>query len=94
MIQPVSDAGGNLWVSLSPHLRKGNQIISRKSKRRLGFLVSTMKGGGGACSYEDMSFVLIEQVELGNKALLVKRVQDSQHQLRLYVATGTATGRI
>ena len=38
--------------------------------------------------YEDMSIVLIKQVELGNNALLAKREQYWQHQLRLYIEHG------
>ena len=37
------------------------------------------------CSYVDFSVVIIEQVELGNRALLAKRGQYWQHQLHVFV---------
>ena len=40
------------------------------------------------CSYVDFSVVIIEQVELGNRALLAKREQYWQHQLRVFVENG------
>ena len=40
------------------------------------------------CGYDDMSIVLIEQVEPGNKALLARREQYWQHQLRVYIEHG------
>ena len=40
------------------------------------------------CSYQDISLVLIEQVEAGNKMKLAKREQFWQHQLRVFVENG------
>jgi hypothetical protein len=51
-------------------------------KKRIGGL-GKHYGGSRLCGYEDMSIVLIKQVELGNRALLAKREQYWQHQLRV-----------
>ena len=40
------------------------------------------------CSYQDISIILIEQVEIGNKAMLAKREQYWQHQLRAFIENG------
>ena len=45
-------------------------------------------GGSRACSYKDISFTLIEQVEIGNKALLSRREIYWQHQLRAFEDNG------
>ena len=45
-------------------------------------------GGARACCYQDMSIVLIEQVEMGNMYLLAKREQYWQNQLRAFVENG------
>ena len=45
-------------------------------------------GGNRACSYEDISIVLIEQVENGDRNLLADREQYWQHQLRAFVENG------
>ena len=43
------------------------------------------------CSYQDISVVLIEQVEAGNKIKLAKREQFWQHQLRVFDKPDTRT---
>ena len=45
-------------------------------------------GGSRACSYRDIQFTLIEQVETGNKSLLSRREVWWQHQLRVYEENG------
>jgi len=45
-------------------------------------------GPKGRCSYKDVSIVLIEQVEVGNKVQLAKHEQYWQHQLRAFVENG------
>ena len=45
-------------------------------------------GGNRACAYKDISFILIEQVEIGNKVLLARREQYWQHQLRAFEDNG------
>ena len=45
-------------------------------------------GGSRACSYKDISLTIIEQVELGNRALLSKRKKFWQHQLRAFEDNG------
>ena len=45
-------------------------------------------GGSRACGYKDISFTLIEQVEVGKKALLAKRETYWQHQLRAFEVNG------
>ena len=44
--------------------------------------------GSRACSYRDIQFTLIEQVETGNKSLLSRREVWWQHQLRVYEENG------
>ena len=44
--------------------------------------------GSRACSYKDISLTIIEQVELGNRALLSKREKFWQHQLRAFEDNG------
>ena len=45
-------------------------------------------GPKGRCSKSNVSIILIEQVELGNKLELAKREQYWQHQLRAFVKNG------
>ena len=45
-------------------------------------------GGDRICSYENISFTLIEKVEVGNQALLCRREQWWQHQLRVFEENG------
>ena len=45
-------------------------------------------GGDRSCSYKDISFILIEKVEVGNHALLSRREQWWQHQLRAFEENG------
>ena len=45
-------------------------------------------GGNRACSYGDVSIVLIEQVGNGDRDLLADREQYWQHQLRAFVENG------
>ena len=45
-------------------------------------------GGSRACTYKDASFTIIEQVEIGNRALLAKREKHWQHQLRAFEDNG------
>ena len=45
-------------------------------------------GGNRACAYKDISFILIEQVEIGNKVLLARREQYWQQQLRAFEDNG------
>ena len=46
-------------------------------------------GGARACSYQDLSIQLIEQVKPGNKSLLAKKEQYWQNQLRVFVENGS-----
>ena len=45
-------------------------------------------GGDRTCSYSDITFTIIEQVEEGNRNLLAKRELFWQHQLRAYAENG------
>ena len=45
-------------------------------------------GGSRICSYKDISLTIIEQVEDGNRLLLVKREKFWQHQLRAFEDNG------
>ena len=45
-------------------------------------------GPQGRCSYKDISFILIEKVEEGEKKKLARREQYWQHQLRAFVENG------
>jgi hypothetical protein len=45
-------------------------------------------GGQGGCTYEHVSIQIIEQVELGNDAMLAKRELYWQNQLRCFVENG------
>ena len=61
--------------------------VVKEVKKKIGGL-GQHYGGARACCYDDMSIVLIEQVELGNRSLVAKREQFWQHQLRVYVENG------
>ena len=56
-------------------------------KKKIGGL-GQHYGGDRACSYQDISIVLIEQVEQGNRTLLAKRERFWQNQLRAFVENG------
>ena len=45
-------------------------------------------GPAGRCNYEDISFILIEKIEEGDKKKLARREQFWQHQLRAYIENG------
>ena len=45
-------------------------------------------GEGSACSYQDLSIQLIEQVKHHNMDFLAKRELFWQHQLRVYIENG------
>ena len=45
-------------------------------------------GGDRLCSYSDISFTLIEQVERGNRKMLSNREVWWQHQLRAFEENG------
>ena len=45
-------------------------------------------GPNGRCSYADISVILIEKIEEGDKKKLARREQYWQHQLRAYVENG------
>ena len=45
-------------------------------------------GPQGRCKYQDISFILIEKVEDGDKKKLARREQYWQHQLRAFVENG------
>ena len=78
--------GQYVGKSVTP-FKKRHSNHKQEVKKKLGGL-GQHYGGARACSYKDMSIVLIEQVELGNRPLLAKREQFWQHQLRAYVENG------
>ena len=45
-------------------------------------------GPDGRCNYEDISFILIEKIEEGDKKMLARREQFWQHQLRAFNENG------
>ena len=45
-------------------------------------------GGSGACTYEDLSITIIEQVKTKTLEFLAERETYWQHQLRVYVQNG------
>ena len=48
-----------------------------------------INGGSGGCGYENISIVLIEEVEFKTFEFLAKRETYWQHQLRVYVENGS-----
>ena len=66
-------------------MRHPNQKQEIKNKKGG---ISDHYGGGRVCSYRDMSIVLIEQVEVGDRTMLAKREQYWQNQLRAFVENG------
>ena len=45
-------------------------------------------GGAGGCGYQNVSIMIIEQVTIGDQAMLADREAYWQHQLRCYVENG------
>ena len=82
----VSCKGQNVGKSLTP-FKKRHSNHKQEVRKKIGGL-GQHYGEARACCYTDMSIVLIEQVELGNRSLLAKREQFWQHQLRVYVENG------
>ena len=78
--------GQYVGKSVTP-FKKRHSNHKQEVKKKVGGL-GQHYGGARACCYQDMSIVLIEQVELGNRSLLAKREQFWQHQLRVYVENG------
>jgi hypothetical protein len=78
--------GQYVGKSVTP-FKKRHSNHKQEVKKKIGGL-GQHYGGSRVCGYEDMSIVLIEQVELGNNALLAKREQYWQHQLRVYIEHG------
>ena len=58
--------------------------INKRSREIMGVWVIIM-GGNGGCTYEHVSIQIIEQVELGNYAMLAKRELYCQNELRCFV---------
>ena len=67
--------------------KKRHSNHKQEVKKRLGGL-GQHYGGARACCYQDMSIVLIEQVEMGNMSLLARREQYWQNQLRAFIENG------
>ena len=78
--------GQYVGKSVTP-IKKRHSNHKQEVRKKIGGL-GQHYGGARACCYDDMSIVLIEQVELGNRSLLAKREQFWQHQLRVYVENG------
>ena len=67
-------------------LRHSNH--KQEIKKKVGGL-GTHYGGSGGCGYENISIVLIEEVEFKTFVFLAKRETYWQHQLRVYVENGS-----
>ena len=78
--------GQYVGKSVTPFKRRHSNH-KQEIRKKLGGL-GQHYGGDRACSYADVSIVIIEQVELGNRALLARREQYWQHQLCVFVENG------
>ena len=78
------NAEGNMQER-APSLSKG--AILDISKNKLGGL-GHHYGGAGGCGCQNFSILIIEQVTIGDQAMLADREAYWQHQLRCYVENG------
>ena len=67
--------------------KKRHSNHKQEIKKKIGGL-GQHYGGNRACSYQYVSIVLIEQVEIGNRSLLANRELFWQNQLRAFVENG------
>ena len=79
-------SGQYVGKSVTP-FKKRHSNHKQEVKKKLGGL-GQHYGGDRACGYQDISIVLIEQVEIGNRLLLAQREQFWQNQLRAYKENG------
>ena len=78
--------GQYVGKSVTP-FKKRHSNHKQEVKKKIGGLGQHYHGDR-ACSYQDISIVLIEQVEQGYRALLAKRERYWQNQLRAFVENG------
>ena len=60
----------------------------QETKKQTGG-VGAHYGGRGGCGYQNLSIIIIEQVERGDLELLAEREVYWQHQLRAFVENGS-----
>jgi hypothetical protein len=78
--------GQYVGKSVTP-FKKRHSNHKQEVKKKTGGL-GQHYGGNRACSYGDISIVLIEQTEIGDREVLADREQYWQHQLRAFVENG------
>ena len=78
--------GQYVGKSVTP-FKKRHSNHKQEIKNKKGGLGQHL-GGDRACSYNDFSVVLIEQVEMGDRKMLERRELYWQHQLRAYRENG------
>ena len=78
--------GQYVGKSVTPFKRRHSNH-KQEIKKQVGGLGQHF-GGNRTCSYQDISFILIEQVEMGNRNMLEKREVYWQHQLRAFRENG------
>ena len=71
----------------SQQFRKRHSGHKQEIKNQIGGL-GQHYGPKGRCKYSDISFILIEKVQEGDKKKLARREQYWQHQLRAFVENG------
>ena len=68
--------------------KKGHSGNKQKIKDATGGLGQHYGGRRGGCGYENVSIIIIEQVQKGDEDMLAEREAYWQHQLRAYVENG------
>ena len=80
--------GGQYVGKSETQFKKRHSNHKQEIKNKVGGL-GHHYGGSGGCGYQNMSIIIIEEVETKTKAHLAEREVYWQHQLRVYVENGS-----
>ena len=80
--------GGQYVGKSETTFKKRHSNHKQEIKKEVGGL-GHHYGGSGGCGYQNMSIIIIEEVETKTKAHLAEREVYWQHQLRVYVENGS-----
>jgi predicted GIY-YIG superfamily endonuclease len=80
--------GGQYVGKSETTFKKRHSNHKQEIKKEVGGL-GHHYGGSGGCGYQNMSIIIIEEVETKTKAYLAEREVFWQHQLRVYVENGS-----
>ena len=84
----VRNVGDSMWGKSKTPFKIRHSNHKREIKNKIGGL-GHHYGGSGGCGYENISIIIIEEIEIKTLDFLAKRETYWQHQLRVYVENGS-----